>query len=273
MKIAAVLNIHSNPNCVNDTIDSLKAFVTNDILVVVDGAKWDELKHCNFQAAKIKGFYHNKPKSPYRNVALGLKTIFETMYADWYLYCEYDVLFASTRYRHNLELAKNKEIWMLGNDGHVDALAMPLIQSIIGESLTQCYYLLGCCQFFHRNFLEKLQEIDFFEKFLSLTNNFADGFFPFYSGYDLSEHMYPTLCRHFGGNIGVLATYDQDGKWHGAYEHFLCRWKPEITEEEPYKNASIIHPVKQEGSIRNYHKEKRNIWMNSPERVKLLESF
>lgn len=270
MKIAAVLNVHSDLDCVNDTIDSIRAFVTKDILVVVDGAKWDEFKNAEIKAGKIQGFYHNKPKSPYRNVALGLKTVFETFQADWYLYCEYDVLFASKRYQKNLEIAEKKNIWMLGHDGHVDGLAMPLIQSIIGEKLNQCYYLLGCCLFFHKEFLEKLNDINFFEKFLTITNNFSDGFFPFYSGYDLSEHMYPTLCRHFGGNIGVFATYDEDGKWHGAYEHFLCRWKPEITEEDPYKEASIIHPVKSKDHIiRKYHKEKRDIWMKSIEKENL----
>lgn len=259
-KIVTVLNVDKNVGCALDTIDSIKTCVGDDILVVVDGVYWNLWQE--IPVAKINGFKHGCPKSPYRNVALGLKAASEMWNGkfDWLCYCEYDVLFASSRFIYNLKMAEQMGVWMLGNDGRIDGIAMPLVQAVIGEPLHKSYYLIGCCQFFHRDFIEKLKSIDFFDKFLSLTNSFTDGFFPFYSGYDLSEHLYPTLARHFGGNIGVFANYEsENGKWHGAYQYYPVRWRPELDPEtENFPHASILHPLKEVSHpIRIFHKERR----------------
>jgi hypothetical protein len=170
-------------------------------------------------------------------------------------------------------MAEDMDVWMLGNDGHVDEQVMPMIQAMIGENLKSSYYLLGCCQFFHRKFMNKLKDINFFERFLNITSNFSNGQFPFYSGYDLSEHMYPSLCRHFGGNIGVFATWDGVKKeWHGASEFFPMRWRPDIDPEvDPFRDASIIHPLKDfDHPIRQYHREKRKQWKDLQQKEKPL---
>jgi hypothetical protein len=242
--------------------------MTDDILVIVDQAAWGQFKDYPLEAAKIEGFYHNLPKSPYRNVALGLKTVRETYPdADWYCYCEYDVLFGSSRFVHNLKMADEMGIWMLGNDGRREYMALPLIQAMVGEPFKKSYYLLGCCQFFGKKFMDKLFEISFFDKFLTMTNSFNDGFFPFYSGYDLSEHMYPTLAQHFGGNIGVFAHYDENRDWHGAYKFYPVRWNPELDPEtENFPEASIMHPLKTiDHKLRVLHREKRKWNRNQSE--------
>lgn len=275
MEIAVVLNVHSQPDVIIDTLDSILTYVTDKVLVVVDGASWDDFRDVKLPVGKVQGFYHNKPKSPYRNVALALNTVTDTYkQADWFCYCEADVLFGSERFKHNLKMAEDMGVWMLGNDGHVDNMAMPLVSALIGEPIKSCYYLLGCCQFFHRKFIDKLKEINFFDKFLHMTNGFTEGYFPMYSGYDLSEHMYPTLCRHYGGNVGVFATYDHDGSWHGASEYFPCRWKPELDPEtETFPNASIMHPLKKyDHPVREYHREKRNKWKASQTKERQSES-
>lgn len=275
MEIAAVLNVHSQPDVIIDTLDSILTYMTDKVLVVVDGATWDDFKDVQLPVGKVQGFHHGKPKAPYRNVALALKTVTETYpNVDWYCYTEYDVLFTSERFKHNLKMAEDRDVWMLGNDGHVDEVAMPLVQAMIGENFKSCYYLLGCCQFFHRKFIDRLKDYNFFDRFLNLTNGFTDGYFPFYSGYDLSEHMYPTLCRHFGGNVGVFATYDGEGKWHGAYEYFPCRWKPELDPEtENFPNASIMHPLKKyDHPIRAHHRERRKQWKTSQQKARLSAS-
>lgn len=263
MEIACVLNVHSQPELIRDTIDSISTFMTEKILVVVDGAAWPNLKNEPFAAAKLEGFYHNVPKSPYRNVALALQNLSDTYpQVDWYCYCEADVLFASERFKINLKMAEEKDVWMLGNDGHISDEALPLIQAMLEQQFKSSYYLLGCCMFFHKKFIDKLKEINFFDRFLMLTNSFEGGFFPFYSSYDLSEHLYPTLCRHFGGNIGVFATYDHEGKWHGAFEYFPVRWRPELNPEtENFPNPSILHPLKDVNHpIRVLQREKRKQW-------------
>ncbi len=264
MKIATVLNVHADPLCIIDTCQSIFTHMTKNVVVVVDGAKWDDFKDIDLPATKMCGFRHGCAKSPYRNVALGLKTITETWSdADWFCYIEYDALVASPRFKENLRMADEKDVWMLGCDGHVDDKEMPLLESLVGGKFKSVYYLIGCCQFFSKKFIDKLRNINFFERFLHLTNNFSSGYFPKYEGYDISEHMYPTLCRHFGGNIGVFATYDY-GKldWHGSYEHFPIRWKPDLdVEKDHFPNASIMHPLKNyEHPFRKEHRERRKKW-------------
>ena len=261
MKIATVLNVHADPKCIIDTLDSIFTYMTEDVIVVVDGAKWADFKDVDLPVTTLSGFRHGCFKAPYRNVALGLKSVTE-MYPthDWYCYIEYDALVASSRFKENLKMADEKDVWMLGNDGHVDDKEMPLIESLVGGKFKSIYYLIGCCQFFGKKFIDKLRGINFFERFLHLTNDFSAGYFPKYEGYDISEHMYPTLCRHFGGNVGVFATYDY-GKhdWHGAYEYFPIRWKPELDpESDSFPHASIMHPLKEfDHPFRKEHRERR----------------
>jgi len=262
MEIAAVLNVHSNPDLIIDTLSSIFTHMTRNVLVVVDGVSWDDFKDVKLPAAKMCGFKHGVSKSPYRNVALGLYMMTERWPdADWYCYTEYDVLFTSSRFRHSLILADQMDVWMLGSDGHVDDKEMKLVESLVGGKLAKCYYLLGCCQFFHKKFIHKLKEINFFERFLSLTNEFPAGYFPNYEGYDISEHLYPTLARHFGGNIGVFATWDAEGdRWHGAHEYYPIRWRPELDPDtENFPKASIMHPIKEFlHPIREFHRKVRN---------------
>jgi hypothetical protein len=260
MNVSVLLNCHDNLDLIQDTIDSIAHYVTKNIVVLIDGASWGKFQNISLPVTKMEGFYHNAAKSPYRNMALGMKMLRESYpNSDWYCYSEPDVLFASSRILKNLQMASERNIWMMGNDGHVDDIQMPLVESLIGSKFKSQYYLLGCCQFFHKNFLNKLDEINFFDRFLNLTNAFSAGYFPLYKGYDISEHMYPTLCRHFGGDVGVLAHYDEYGVWHGAYEYFPMRWKPELDpEKEKFPEASILHPVKDVNNpIRLICKEKR----------------
>lgn len=260
MKIAVLLNVHENNPVVMDTIDSIRTHVTDDVLMLVDGLAWSQFDDFEAPVSKVCGFKHGIPKSPYRNMALGLKLLYENWPdADWFCYTEYDVLFASDRFKHNLKLADEMNVWMLGNDGHIDEKEMPLVESMLGCKFKSYYYLLGCCQFFSSKFLKKLAEIDFFDRFLSLTNQFADGYMPGYIGYDLSEHMYPSLCRHLGGNVGVFASYDDMGQWHGSYKRFPMRWRPEIDPDtENFPELSIVHPVKEfDHGIRVEQRKKR----------------
>lgn len=265
MELAVVLNVHGDPGLNIDTLDSIFKYATDNVLVVVDGAAWKNYSKCEMRAAKVKGFYHNVPKSPYRNMALGLKLLLEQWpSADWYCYSEGDVLFASNRFLKALTHAEKMGVWMLGNDGHVDSVRMPIIETMAKIKPKSTYYLLGCCQFFSRHFMEKLLEFDFFDRFLFLTSAFDPGYFPAYNGYDINEHMYPTLCRSFGGAIGVFATWSND-QWHGSYEIFPMRWKPELDPDtENFPDASILHPIKKYmHPIRVYQREKRGIDGNS----------
>jgi hypothetical protein len=268
MQVSVVLNVHANPAVVLDTIESIQTYMSKDILVVVDGSS-TAFDHISLPVPKIKGFPHNVPKSPYRNVALGLMSL-QKMYPEsqYYCYTEYDCLFTSNKILENLQYASNNDIWMLGSDGHVDELEIPVVESIVKGKFDGSYYLLGACQFFGKPFMDKLVEINFFEKLLVTTSPYSGGFFPLYNGYDISEHMYPTMARYFGGKIGVFSTYDYVyNKWHGNYEAFPIRWKPELDPEtENFPNSCIMHPIKTfEHSIREHNRKIRKCFLNLQE--------
>lgn len=258
MEIVAVVNVHKPDPVVHDSLEAISRYVTDKIVTVIDGASAENFDDFSLPVARVNGFYHNYPKAPYRNVALGLMMAIDHFpQFDWLLYTEYDLLFASDRFKKNLEMAEKSGVWMLGNDGRVDYQNMSFVEGILGETFRSQYYLLGCCLFFHKDFIRKLLEVDFFEKFLHATNGFDPGVIPFYEGYDISEHLYSTLARHWGGNIGVFATWD-GLQWHGASKYFPFRWQPELESDGPYQDASILHPLKSyDHPLREFFRKKR----------------
>ncbi len=259
MEIAVVMNAHKPSDVIVDTLDSICRYVSRNVLVVVDGKGWHKFESESLPVAKVKGFPHGLPKAPYKNVAFGLMMAADQWpEADWYCYCEYDVLFGSDRFKQNLKMADDMGVWMLGSDGRIDSRTMPLVESIVGNPFKDCYYMIGCCQFFSASYMKKLKEIRFFDRFLTMTNNFSASQFPKYDGYDISEHMYPTMARHFGGNLGVFATWDGH-RWHGS-EYYTVRWRPDLEEDvDKYANCCIMHPIKEyDHPVRKYHRERRS---------------
>lgn len=263
MKISVTLSAHDNTEAVLDCIDALKRYVTNDILLVVDGASWENWGKINdFGVEKIEGFHHKYPKAPYRNVTYGLynsKRIFPN--ADWYCYCEYDVLFTSSEFKKDLEKADKSGIWCLGNDLRKYNFKLPYFNRIVGKEIKDYFYLLGCCVFHSRKFMNKMIEDKFFERFLQSTNTFEKGHFPDYEqqgGYDFAETMFPTMAHYYGGTVGQLAVWNQFlNQWNGNSQKYPMRWKPELGLEDNLTEASIMHPVKADSDLRKFHAAKR----------------
>lgn len=263
MKIAVTLNAHENTDVVNDTIDALKTYVTNDIAVIIDGSRWEEWgKKAELNAKKIQGFHHNYPKAPYRNYTYGL---FETYQlfpdADWYCYCENDVLFTSSEFKKELENAERANIWCMGNDLRKYNFKLPYLERIVGEQIKECKYLLGCCVFFNKKFIQKMITEHLFEKILMATNEFEKGYFPDFEkqgGYDFGEVLYPTMAAHYGGGVAQFAVWNQYlEQWNGNFQKYPMRWKPELNWEDNFSSASIMHPIKNSNELRLFHKMKR----------------
>jgi hypothetical protein len=263
MKIISVMNAHGEPDLLADTVDSIRTYLGQDILVCIDGARRDRLAGADLPACHyIEGLLHGAPRSPYRNTALALKTAYQTWPdADWYCYIECDVLVGSSLIVGMLERSP-KDVWCVGPDlrNQNQDWGLGLLGSVVKSCLPTCKYMLGCCVFYRREFLAKLAEIDFFDRLLFYTNGFGDGYFPGYRGWDVSEHMYPTLAAHFGGHCYGLAAYDERrDDWIGDYAHFPMRWRPELdVTRDPYLDGCLMHPLKQiDNPIRVYHRLKR----------------
>jgi len=261
MKIATILNTHENSDVFHDTLDSICTWMSNDVLVLVDGVNWQQFAAEDLPVYKLEGLRHGCNKAPYRNVALGLKEASNLWpEADWYCYMEYDCLVGSSAIKNDLKLAEKEGIWCLGNDYRISNIKFQLLECMLKTKFRESHYLLGCCVFFKNTFIQKLLEINFFERFLYLTNEFSQGFFPQYEsqgGYDISEHLYPTLAVHYGGKIGQLANWSETHqKWTGQFEKYPLRFRPDL--EEDYQNACLMHPLKTyDNPIREYYRKRR----------------
>ena len=261
MKIATLINTHKT-DLLLDTYDSVKTFVSEDILVLVDGKDWEDWgKSLPEYVNSKKGYVHNFHKSPYRNYTFGLQELYR-LYpdSDWYCYCESDVLFASDSFKHYL---KASDVWMFGNDLRFSKkIKFPYLNQIIQEDIKETSYFLGCCLFFNKIFIKKLIDLDFFNKFLKATENFPVGHFPDCDSqgvYDIGENMYPTLAHHYGGKLQQFAVWNQKfNHWQGnSFREFPMRWRPEISWEDNFSEASILHPIKGNSDIRWFHQAKR----------------
>ena len=250
MKIAVVLNAHNHTDIVLDTIHSIHTYVTKNILVVVDGCSWKSWgENVQLPAYKMQGMNHGHIKGPYRNLTLGLMNVSKLFSdVDWYCYCEYDVLFANDHFKQDLEEMSKHNVWVVGADARIENMKFPLLEAMLNEKIEKSHYTLGCCVFYHRDFIFKLHELNFYERFLNLTNDFPRDFFPQFEeqgGYDLGEHLYPTLAGHYGGKVAGFSAYKKDvGIWTGNYRRYPLRWKPELDITENFPESSILHPVK-----------------------------
>lgn len=265
MKIAVILNAHGNTELVADTVDSIRMWVTDRILLLVDGASWNTWgRDAQLPVHKVQGLWHNCPRSPYRNITLALyNALMAWDDIDWFCYTEYDVLFGSEAFKDHLAEASKSKIYCLGNDYRTDNMKFPFLEHIVKSELHLSHYLLGCCVFHKAEYLHKLNDIGFFQDLLHRTNGFSDGYFPQYEeqgGYDFGEHLYPTLAVHLGGEIRQFAKWSRElEQWSGDYEKFPMRWQPEIDPQtENFWGASIIHPLKTlDHPIRVGHRSRR----------------
>ena len=248
MKIAVILIAHGNTELVLDSLDALRTWVSEDILVVVDGTFWNSWgSKTKLPAYKMAGFPHNTIKAPYRNVAFGLMNAWKLWNnVDWICYTEPDVLFANDGFKDDLKKADQDGVWCLGSNLRNGYFEFPLLEKILDLKFNGSKYLLGSCMFYHKDFMKTLFEKHFFEKFLSYTNDLAPSFFPEYEGYDFSEHLYPTLAHHFGGKVAQLSSWsDFLSDWEaGNFQKYPLRWKPELEAESYLFNACIMHPIK-----------------------------
>lgn len=286
MRIATILSAHENSEVYRDTLESVRKYLSEDVVVLVDGFGLKQFK--DEKIDKIEGFRHGKPSAPVRNVALGLSGAWERWgeSVSWYCYIEYDCLVGSSEAKRHLAMADERGYWLLGNDLREINGTMPELDRICGAEGIKPYSLLGCCLFFSSKFMLELNRNDFFGKFLKYTNFFPDDLKLYSSDpasehlgsppreppkktrsrrplpvYDASEFIYPSLAVHYGGSVEQLAQWNQfSGAWSGNYHHYPMRFRPDLSSRDPFQEACVMHPVKQADSpIRAYHKSLRSL--------------
>lgn len=264
-EIAVVLNSHENSPTFKDTLESVRHYWTEDVLVVADAKGWQQFRDAELPAMKLEGFYHGRPSAPFRNVCLGLMKAWETWgeKPNWYCYMEYDCLVGSSQTKLHLAEADNLGMWVVGNDHRRDPRRLHFLERFEGGAL-ELHYLLGCCVFLNSRFMLELASRNFFDRFLWFTNFNGDA--PYLvsdkgkkeEAYDLSEFLYPTLAARYGGRVGELACWE-GSKWRGNGIHYPMRFRPDL-EEGFYSDACVMHPLKSyKGHVRSAHRLKRQL--------------
>lgn len=263
MRVAVVLSAHENSPVYRDTLESVRRYLSDDVVVVVDGFGWKGF--ASESVEKIEGFRHGKSNAPVRNMALGMMGAWERwgVDADWYCYMEYDCLVGSGEVKEHLRMADERGYWMLGNDMRRVDRSMPMLDRLAGGKVN-LHYLLGCCVFFGRKFVVRLAENEIFRRLLEQTN-----FFPYemevvdasgkgLPAHDASEFIYPSLAAHYGGTIEQFACWGEDGSWTGNFHHYPMRYRPDLTDRDPFVQACIMHPLKEfDNPVRAYHRKLR----------------
>lgn len=260
MRIAVILSAHENSPTYRDTLESVKTHLSDDVVVLADGFGAGQFDGVDL----IEGFRHGKSSAPVRNVALGLMGAWERWggVADWYCYIEYDCLVGSGEVREHLGMADERGYWMLGNDMRSVDRSMPFLDRLEGGRIP-LRYLLGCCWFMSSAFMGELARRRFFTRLLEYTNFFdsetvllEDASGKGLPAHDPSEFIYPSLAVHYGGTVEQLACWD--GGWSGNYHHYPMRFKPDLSESDPFRDACVMHPVKDpESPLRRFHGERR----------------
>lgn len=260
MKLATTILAHHDLPLVKDTIESVKLWMTNDILLVVDKAGWHHFENQDLPCPTIQGFYHNHYRSPYRNFILSLSKLQELYSsADWYICLEYDSLIVSSSFKKDLAELHKKKVWVTGCDIRTYNFSFPLLEKIVDHgNIKESKYVFGCCHFYHSDFILKLKQINFFDRFLEMTDGMKPEF-PGYPRHSFTEELLPTVANHFGGKIYELSCWkEREKSWRGSLLYFM-RFKPEISIEEVPPSASILHPIKSiHHPIRQYYKNQRN---------------
>lgn len=241
-KIATIVASHKNNQVLKRCLEGVKKHVGDDLFVMADGASWSQFERAPFP--RVRGYSHGLPRAPYRNLTLALRAAVQRWAGsfDWVLYCEYDVVFRNDNYRSDLLPRAS----CVGFDHRLEEMNIPLIDSMFGKKLTEYHYLIGACVFHRMTYLERLEEINFFERFLNVTEFLPPITFPGYEGYDLGEHLYPTLASEYGDVVGLTHWMPWANTWDGNKAKYAVRWKPEVEESEIHAGlTSIVHPMKE----------------------------
>lgn len=234
MDIATLINTHADPLMTADTANSVKVWMTSKILVIVDGAGWHHFGS-RFDYPLHKGLVHGRPKSPYRNMLVGIAELCK-LYPDvqWYCYLESDCLIANDRFKSDLVNQRNKYIGGFEYRGG-GGMNVPILNQVVGGQVKENHHLLGAVMFMSRKFVHKMVENNLPAKLLKATEGFNSGDVPDFHGYAFEEELFPSLANYY-----YPGSVFQIGEW----AKYNVRWQPDISSQEITPGVSIIHPLK-----------------------------
>lgn len=235
MQIATLINTHADPELTQDTADSVATWMTDKIMVLVDGAGWHHFANLSFPYPLHKGLTHGRSRSPHRNAMVGIEELYKRHpNMDWYCYFESDCLCVSDKFKEDLRQNRGKFIG--GLEYRINGeWSLPLLDQIVDSKVRWSYHLLGAVMFMSKRFVERIVKARIPSRLVAATDKFPSDFFPDFHGYAFEEELFPSLAHYF-----LPESVFSLGNW----SRYNIRWQPEIAPEETTPSASIIHPLK-----------------------------
>ena len=255
MNFVTVLNVHNNPDGVVESLESIEAFLTDKIVVVVDGLGWEAFKDFSYKNAIIvEGFEHGVNRSQYKNCALGLiKAYNKWPDAEWYCYIEFDVAFLNDGFKQDLKTMYHiKDLSLVATDvmNHDQDNDHWMVSDIL-QRPTKGFKTLGAVMCFTQMCLNKWNESNFLYLLLEKTKLYKGDFFPNFHAYAVEEVIFPTAAAAFG-KILDISRFNPAG--------YTVRFQPEVEFHELNRFTSLAHPSKDfDGKVRKYSKSIRNL--------------
>lgn len=246
MEIASALYTHNDDELCLDTLDSIKMWMTEKVMVVVDEANAHNYKGKIKDTIVKKGLHHGSSRSTHKNMSFSIEQLYyEWQDVEWYCFMEPDVLILDGGFKKDLQGG-----WIRGtNHRHGPDWELPLLDKIVGRNVPISCYFLGCIMFLHNQFVKKLVEVNFFKRLMEFTKHYESHVFPDFNGYSFQEEMFPSIANAFMENSDVPLVGHR----------YFCRWPVEVQPDELPPGVSIVHPIKDYNNpIRNHARKIRN---------------
>lgn len=248
--IATALYTHKDDEICLDTLDSIQTWMTDKVMVVVDEANIHNYSNRIKDAIVKIGLYHGSTRSTHKNMAFAILELYKQWDdVDWYCFVESDVLILNNLFKKDL-----KGGWILGTQQRRGPeWDLPLLNKIIKTKSSLCCYFLGCIMFLHQDFIKKLIEIDFFNRFFDYTKAYESHEFPGFQGYSFQEVLFPS--------VAYALNKESDVELSGT--RYVCNWPVDIQPHELSPDTSIVHPIKDiNNPIRQHYKKIREMFKN-----------
>lgn len=240
--LAVQVHTHGFTDITIDTLNRVKTHLTDKTIIVSDQAGWQDI-HKIKGVEKVCGVYHKCIHGPYRNQIIGLSRLYRKYpECEWYGNVEWDVAINDSRLLIDLEKAKG--CWTAGFDLRQYDTPWPVLSSKIGREIKTTRYYIGCCLFFHHDFIKICEEEGFFAKILH-TSRVYGPHWPDYRDWSVDEALLPSIAQ----------SYDKPGYEFGCWDEdrnrdvYAVRYRPEW--KELPENWSVVHPLK-DMKLRNF---------------------
>ena len=261
MEIATILNVHNNPELTRDTIDSVRAWCTRKIVLVIDKAGWENYEGFTHpDTVVVCGVYHGVSRSPYKNIAIGLMKAYELWpRVSWYNYIEYDFLYLNDHFKNSLKAGRNYSLIGINYETHHHVNNHWMTKDAFrgtgysGPELV-CRKMLGALMYFSNKCMKGLADIDYFNYILEHTKTFKGDAFPHFTDYAVEEILYTTAATAFGELIDIREL--------DPTQHFAVRWGDAIEPNEIKPHTTAVHPSKSlDCPIRQHYARSRKFFL------------